>query len=63
LREALSTPGLAVVEALVDPNDPPLLPKIKYEHAKHMAEALVRGTTAGGDIAKKLLRNTFEEVR
>jgi pyruvate dehydrogenase (quinone)/pyruvate oxidase len=46
LQRALATPGLVVVEALVDPNDPPLLPKIKYEHAKHFAEALTRGTEA-----------------
>jgi len=51
-----------VIEALVDPNDPPLLPKIKYEHAKHMAEALARGTKGGGEIAKALLRNTLSET-
>jgi pyruvate dehydrogenase (quinone)/pyruvate oxidase len=62
LRQALTTPGLVVIQALVDPNDPPLLPKIKFDHAKHMAEALTRGTKDGGDIAKKLLRNTLSEV-
>lgn len=62
LRRALDIPGVVVVEALVDPNDPPLLPKIKFEHAKHMAEALARGTTDGGDIARKLLRNTLSEL-
>jgi len=39
-----------------------LLPKIKYEHAKHMAEALIRGTEGGGEIAKNLLRNTLADV-
>jgi pyruvate dehydrogenase (quinone)/pyruvate oxidase len=62
LRQALATPGPAVIEAEVDPNDPPLLPKIKYDHAKHMAEALARGTIEGGEIARKLLRNTISEV-
>jgi pyruvate dehydrogenase (quinone)/pyruvate oxidase len=62
LQQALTTKGLAVVEATVDPNDPPLLPKIKYDHAKHMAEALARGTEGGGEIAKKLLRNTMAEL-
>jgi pyruvate dehydrogenase (quinone)/pyruvate oxidase len=62
LKQALAVPGLAVIEAEVDPNDPPLLPKIKYDHAKHMAEALTRGTTAGGEIARKLLRNTLTEL-
>jgi pyruvate dehydrogenase (quinone) len=62
LERAMNLPGLVVVEALVDANDPPLLPKIKMEHAKHMAEALVRGTKGGADIAKKLLRNTISEL-
>jgi pyruvate dehydrogenase (quinone)/pyruvate oxidase len=62
LERALTSNGMAVIEATVDPNDPPLLPKIKYEHAKHMAEALSRGTEDGGDIAKKLLRNTIAEL-
>ncbi len=62
LRKALSTAGLALVEALVDPDDPPLLPEIKFEHAKYMATALARGTTNAADIAKKLARNTIEEI-
>ncbi len=62
LKRALATPGPVVIEAVVDANDPPLLPKIRYEHAKHMAEALVRGTSAGGEIARKLLRNTITEM-
>jgi pyruvate dehydrogenase (quinone)/pyruvate oxidase len=62
LETALATKGLVVIEAEVDPNDPPLLPKIKYDHAKHMAEALARGTTGGREIARKLLRNTITEM-
>ncbi len=62
LEAALAAKGLVVIEAEVDPNDPPLLPKIKYDHAKHMAEALARGTKGGRDIARKLLRNTITEM-
>jgi pyruvate dehydrogenase (quinone) len=62
LKRALATPGVSVIEAVVDPNDPPLLPKIRFEHAKHMAAALVRGTPAGGEIARKLLRNSISEL-
>lgn len=62
LREAIAAPGLAVIEAVVDPNDPPLLPEVRFEHAKHMMAALARGTTAGGEIAKKLARNTVTEI-
>jgi pyruvate dehydrogenase (quinone)/pyruvate oxidase len=62
LKRVLATSGPVVVEAAVDANDPPLLPKIRYEHAKHMAEALVRGTPGGDEIARKLLRNTISEL-
>jgi pyruvate dehydrogenase (quinone)/pyruvate oxidase len=43
LREALGHPGPALVEAVVDPDEPPLPPKITREQATHMAEALRRG--------------------
>jgi pyruvate dehydrogenase (quinone)/pyruvate oxidase len=62
IEQALAAEGPTVIEVEVDPNDPPLLPKIKYDHAKHMAEALARGTTATGEIARKLLRNTLSEL-
>jgi len=62
LREAIATPGLALVEAVVDPNDPPLLPEVRFEHAKHMIEALTRGTKGGRSIAKHLARNTIAEI-
>jgi pyruvate dehydrogenase (quinone) len=43
LREALAHDGPALVEAVVDPDEPPLPPKITKEQAKLMAEALRRG--------------------
>ncbi|MEM5787404.1 MAG: thiamine pyrophosphate-dependent enzyme, partial [Syntrophobacteraceae bacterium] len=44
LDEALSTPGPVLVEATVDPHEPPLPPKIDFSQAKNFAEALARGT-------------------
>lgn len=35
LKRALATPGLAVIEAVVDPQRSSALPKIRFEHAKH----------------------------
>jgi len=43
LREALAHDGPALVEAVVDPDEPPLPPKVTREQAKLMAEALRRG--------------------
>src|SRR5205085_4895742 len=43
LREALAQPGPAVIEAVVDANEPPLPGKITTEQAWHFAKALLRG--------------------
>ena len=52
LRQALATPGPVLIEAVVDPNEPPLPPKVTVEQAKNFAESLLRGTpTCGRDRA------------
>ncbi|MFL4986583.1 MAG: thiamine pyrophosphate-dependent enzyme [Xanthobacteraceae bacterium] len=51
LREALMTRGPALVEAAVDPHEPPMPPKVKTKQVTHLAEALARGTPARGKIA------------
>ena len=38
LREALATPGPVVIEAVVDPYEPPMPPKIEAKQALHFAE-------------------------
>ena len=45
------TPGPVLVEAVVDPYEPPMPPKITAEQALHFAESLARGTPAAGEIA------------
>ena len=37
-------PGPALIEAVVDPNEPPMPPKATLKQAAHLAEALARGT-------------------
>src|SRR5260221_5587458 len=37
-------PGPALIEAVVDPNEPPLPPKVSFEQSKNLVEALARGT-------------------
>jgi thiamine pyrophosphate-dependent acetolactate synthase large subunit-like protein len=51
LRAALSHPGPAVIEAVVDPNEPPWPPKIKLEQAVKFGEALLRGEPNRGKLA------------
>jgi pyruvate dehydrogenase (quinone) len=43
IDEFLNAPGPAVLQAVVDPYEPPLPAKIKAEQALHFAESLVRG--------------------
>ncbi|HKR86689.1 MAG TPA: thiamine pyrophosphate-dependent enzyme, partial [Phenylobacterium sp.] len=62
LRQALETPGPALVEAVVDPNEPPMPPKITYEQAKHFAEALARGTPNRGEVLRTVARDRIREL-
>ena len=62
LREALAYEGPAVIEAVVDPNEPPLPGKISTKQAMNFAEALVRGERNGWDIIKTVLEDKVREV-
>jgi pyruvate dehydrogenase (quinone)/pyruvate oxidase len=62
LRQALATKGPVVVEAVVDPNEPPMPPKITMSQAAHFAESLVRGTPDAGKIALTVLGNRIREI-
>ena len=44
LARAMATPGPVLIEAIVDPNEPPMPPKATLQQSAHMAEALARGT-------------------
>jgi pyruvate dehydrogenase (quinone) len=62
LREAFSRPGPALIEAVVDPNEPPLPPKTTFEQTKHLVEALARGTPQAGTIARNIAREKIREL-
>jgi len=62
LREALDYPGPAVVQAVVDPNEPPFPGKISTKLALHFAEALARGERDRWEIAKTVLEDKVREV-
>jgi pyruvate dehydrogenase (quinone) len=54
--------GPALVQAVVDPNEPPLPGKITTEQAWHFAEALMRGTKDRWEIIKTVVENKIREV-
>jgi pyruvate dehydrogenase (quinone) len=62
LRQAFAVPGPAVVEAVVDPNEPPMPGHATMDQAWHFAEALLRGESQRSEIIKTVLENTTREV-
>lgn len=62
LDQALAEPGPVIIEAVVDPNEPPMPPRIKPEQALKFAEALARGTPHGSKIALTVMSDKVREI-
>ncbi len=62
LKAALEYPGPAVVQAVVDANEPPMPGKITTKQALHFAEALARGEKDRWDIIKTVVEDRVREV-
>ncbi len=58
---ALAHPGPVLVEAVVDPFEPPMPAKIQRNQAVHMAEALVRGEPNRVKIAETIFRDKIHD--
>jgi hypothetical protein len=61
LRAVLAHDGPAVIEAVVDENEPPLPPKVTREQAKSLAEAFARGEEQRRQIALSIARSFVDE--
>jgi len=62
IENALNTPGPVIIEAVVDPHEPPYPAKIKLEQAEKMAEALAKGTPYRGKIMMTILSDKVREL-
>jgi pyruvate dehydrogenase (quinone) len=62
LRRALAYDGPAVVQAVVDPNEPPMPGKVKTQQAIHFAEAMLKGEKDRSEIIKTVVENKMREV-
>jgi pyruvate dehydrogenase (quinone)/pyruvate oxidase len=62
LQSALTTPGPALVEAVVDPLEPPMPAQVEPTQALHLAEALVRGQPNGVRIALTIFRDKVRDL-
>jgi pyruvate dehydrogenase (quinone)/pyruvate oxidase len=62
LHDALRSKRPCLIEAVVDPNEPPMPPKVERDQAIHLAEALARGTPDAGKIARTIAKDVVREM-
>lgn len=62
LRQALAHPGPALIECVVDPNEPPLPGNLTAEQALHFSEALAKGQKDRWKIIKTVLEDKIREI-
>ncbi|HUZ76432.1 MAG TPA: thiamine pyrophosphate-dependent enzyme [Chloroflexota bacterium] len=62
LREALAQPGPALVECVIDANEPPMPGHITMVQARQFAEALARGDENRWSIIKTVVADKIREV-
>ncbi|MBV9441289.1 MAG: pyruvate oxidase [Acidobacteriaceae bacterium] len=62
IEEALTVPGPALIEAVVDANEPPMPAKIKAQQAVHFAESMAKGTRDWEKIAATIAKDRVREL-
>ena len=62
LERALAEPGPVIIEAVVDPHEPPYPGKVTLEQAKHLAQSLARGTPNRKKIALTVAADKVREI-
>jgi pyruvate dehydrogenase (quinone) len=62
MEQALATPGPVLLEASVDPYEPPMPANITLDQAKKFAESLVRGEPAREKIVRAVLKDKIKEL-
>ena len=63
MRAALDHPGPALVDAVVNPNEPPIPGKIEFKQAKGFAEAFLRGQPDKLATAKTIIKDQVDKLR
>ena len=62
IDKALATRGPVIIDAIVDPNEPPMPPKITVDQAVKFAESLARGTPNRKKIALTIAVDKVREL-
>jgi pyruvate dehydrogenase (quinone) len=63
IREAFAHPGPALIDCDVNPNEPPMPGKVRYEQAKHFTEAFLRGQPHKAATLATVARDKINELR
>jgi pyruvate dehydrogenase (quinone)/pyruvate oxidase len=63
LKEAFSFPGPALVDVVVNPDEPPMPGKVQYEQAKGFVKAFLSGQPRRATIASTLWRDKITELK
>jgi pyruvate dehydrogenase (quinone)/pyruvate oxidase len=63
LHAAFTHPGPALVDVVVNPDEPPVPPKVTYEQAKGFAEAFLKGQPRRAAIASTLFRDKIDQLK
>src|SRR4029077_16163515 len=61
MDQALTTPGPVLVEAVIDPYEPPMPPKATLKQTSRLAEALLRGEPNRAKIVTTILKDKVRE--
>ena len=62
VHEAFAQPGPVLIEAVVDPYEPPLPGKITTDQAWQFTKAMARGQKDRLEIVKTVIENKIREV-
>jgi pyruvate dehydrogenase (quinone) len=63
VKEALSYPGPALIDVVVNPDEPPMPGKVQYEQAKGFVKAFLAGQPRKATIASTLWRDKITELK
>ena len=63
VQEALAAPGPALVDIIVNPDEPPMPAKVRYDQAKGFLESFLKGQPRRISIASTVVRDKFEQMK
>ncbi len=63
VREAFAHPGPALLDVVVNADEPPMPAKVTYDEAKAFAKSFLKGTPRRASIASTLFRDKIDQLR